>query len=86
MKSLAIYTALRAAVFIVVFGLLWLVFAGRVSVYAVVLLSLLATGLVSLFLFRKQSAEAGTALRGGLDKLKSRYRSARESEDVDDDE
>ena len=85
-KSLALYTALRVAVFAAVFALLWLVFGGRVSIWAVVLLSLLVTGVVSLVAFRSQSARAGVELTEVVDGFRRRYRASRAAEDVDDDE
>jgi hypothetical protein len=85
-KPLALYTVLRVVVFAAVLALLWLVFGGRVSIWAVVLLSLLVTGVVSLIAFRRQSAQAGAALSDLVGRVRSRYRSARAAEDVDDDE
>jgi len=85
-KSLALYTALRVAIFAVVFALLWLVFAGRVTIWAVVLLSLLVTGVVSLLAFRSQSARAGAALGDIATRIRIRYQASRAAEDVDDDE
>ncbi|HEY8789017.1 MAG TPA: DUF4229 domain-containing protein [Actinopolymorphaceae bacterium] len=86
MKSLALYTVLRVVVFAVVLALLWLVFGGRVSIWAVVLLSLLVTGVVSLVAFRSQSAQAGAALGDIVTRIRLRYRASRAAEDVDDDE
>jgi uncharacterized protein (DUF983 family) len=85
-KSLALYTVLRVVVFGVVLALLWLVFGSRVSIWAVVLLSLLVTGVVSLLAFRSQSAQAGAVLTGAAARVRSRYQAARAAEDVDDDE
>jgi len=85
-KSLALYTVLRVVVFAVVLALLWLVFGGRVSIWAVVLLSLLVTGVVSLVAFRSQSAQAGAALGDIVTRIRLRYRASRAAEDVDDDE
>jgi len=85
-KPLALYTVLRLAVFAVVFALLWLVFGGRVSIWAIVLLSLLVTGVVSLIAFRRQSARAGAALTEVVDGIRRRYRASRAAEDIDDDE
>jgi hypothetical protein len=85
-KSLALYTVLRLGVFAAVLALLWLVFGGRVSIWAVVLLSLLVTGVVSLVAFRSQSARAGAALAAVVDGFRRRYRASRAAEDVDDDE
>jgi uncharacterized membrane protein YccC len=85
-KPLALYTVLRVVVFAVVLTLLWLIFGGRVSIWAVVLLSLLVTGVVSLIAFRRQSAQAGAALGDVVGRVRSRYRDGRASEDVDDDE
>ena len=86
MRSLAVYTALRIAVFAVVFGVLWLVFGRWVSGWAVALLALVVTGAVSLLAFRRQSAEAGAALAGIGDRARHRYQTARAAEDVDDDD
>lgn len=85
-KSLALYTVLRVVVFAAVLALLWLVFGGRVSIWAVVLLSLLVTGVVSLVAFRSQSAQAGAALGDIVTRIRLRYRASRAAEDVDDDE
>lgn len=85
-KSLALYTVLRVVVFAVVLALLWLVFGGRVSIWAVVLLSLLVTGVVSLVAFRSQSAQAGAALGDIVTRIRLRYRASRAAEDVDDDD
>jgi len=85
-KSLALYTILRLGVFAAVFALAWLVFGGRVSIWAVVLLSLLVTGVVSLVAFRSQGARAGLALTGVVDGVRRRYRASRAAEDLDDDE
>ena len=85
-KSLALYTVLRVVVFAAVLTLLWLVFGGRVSIWAVVLLSLLVTGVVSLVVFRSQSARAGAELTALVGRGRSRYRASRAAEDVDDDE
>lgn len=85
-KSLALYTVLRLGVFALVLALLWLVFGGRVSIWAVVLLSLLVTGVVSLVAFRSQSARAGVALTELVDGFRKRYRASRAAEDLDDDE
>ena len=85
-KSLALYTVLRVVVFAVVLALLWLVFGGRVSIWAVVLLSLLVTGVVSLVAFRTQSARAGAAMGDIVTRIRLHYRASRAAEDVDDDE
>lgn len=85
-KSLAVYTVLRLGLFAAVLALLWLVFGGRVNIWAVVLLSLLVTGVVSLVAFRSQSAQAGVALTEVVGGFRRRYRESRASEDVDDDE
>jgi len=85
-KSLALYTVLRIVVFAVTLTLLWLVFGGRVSIWAVVLLSLLVTGVVSLLAFRHQSAQAGAALTDIVSRVRLRYRASRAAEDIDDDE
>ena len=68
------------------FALLWLVFAGRVSIWAVVLLSLLVTGVVSLVAFRTQSARAGAAMGDIVNRVRLRYQASRAAEDIDDDE
>jgi hypothetical protein len=85
-KPLALYTVLRVGVFAAVLALLWLIFRDRVSIWAVVLLSLLVTGVVSLVAFRSQSARAGAALTDIVGGIRSRYRASRAAEDVDDDD
>ena len=85
-KSLALYTVLRVVVFAAVLALLWLVFGGQVSIWAVILLSLVVTGVVSLIAFRSQSARAGAALNEIVTRIRLRYQASRAAEDIDDDE
>lgn len=86
MKQLALYTALRVAVLAVVFGVLFLVFGGRVSIWAVALLAIVVTGVVSLVAFRRQAAKAGVEMSAIVRRVGDRYASLRASEDIDDDE
>jgi len=85
-KQLALYTGLRIAVLAVVFGVLYLVFHGRVSVWAIALLAVVVTGVVSLVAFRRQAALAGAQLSAIVRRVGNRYAAMRASEDVEDEE
>lgn len=86
MKVFAIYSLLRLAVFVVVFGLLWLLFGRYVNTWGVAMLAVVLTAVVSFVALRRQGARAGENLRVIGASMRERLDQARAAEDVDDDE
>jgi hypothetical protein len=80
------YTALRTLVFLVIFGGLWLISRDRVSLLLVLALAFLLSGLVSLFLLRRQRDELAGRIAGRVARTRSRSRQRRREEDAEDDE
>jgi hypothetical protein len=80
------YTALRILVFLVIFGGLSLISRDRVSLLLVLALAFLVSGLVSLFVLRRQRDELADRIAGCVARTRSRSRQRTRDEDAEDDE
>jgi hypothetical protein len=82
-RTFLVYTLLRLAIFAACFGVLFLLFGSQTSPWLVALPALLFTSGLSWLLLRRQGAEAGQVLAGGLRSVRGRIDAATRKEDVD---
>jgi Protein of unknown function (DUF4229) len=78
------YTVLRILVFLVIFGGLWLISRDRVSLLLVLALALLVSGLVSLYLLRRQRDEMAGRVADRVRRTRSRVQESTRAEDAED--
>ncbi|HZX07842.1 DUF4229 domain-containing protein [Kribbella sp.] len=83
MKEFGIYTGLRAGLFAVCLGVLWVVLHTWLSIWPIALLALVVSSILSIFVLRA----ARDRLAGKIDtraaKISSRLEQARSAEDDD---
>ncbi|GAA1604507.1 MULTISPECIES: DUF4229 domain-containing protein [Kribbella] len=83
MKEFGIYTGLRAGLFAVCLGVLWLALHSWLSIWPIALLALIVSAILSIFVLRA----ARDRLAGKIDtraaKISSRLEQARSAEDDD---
>ncbi|WP_020392275.1 DUF4229 domain-containing protein [Kribbella catacumbae] len=83
MKEFAIYTGLRAGLFVVSFGILWVALRTWLTVWPIALVALLITSILSLFVLRAARDRLATTIESRASKMTSRIEAARRAEDDD---
>lgn len=83
LRRIAVYTGLRFVLFAVAYGLFWIVFRDRLSVWVLALLALLVSSIAALFLLRGHAEAAGQEFAGGYRSARGRLDEAKRREDDD---
>lgn len=83
MKEFAIYTGLRAGLFVVSFGILWAAFHTWLTIWPLLLIALIITSILSLFVLRAARDRLATTIESRATRMASRIESARRAEDDD---
>jgi ABC-type bacteriocin/lantibiotic exporter with double-glycine peptidase domain len=83
MKEFAIYTGLRAALFAVCFGALYLALNNWLTIFPVLLLALIVSSILSIFVLRAARDRLATKIEHRAEKISHRIEQARTAEDDD---
>jgi uncharacterized protein (DUF983 family) len=83
MKEFAIYTGLRAGLFVVSFGVLWVAFNNWLTVWPLLLIALIITSILSLFVLRAARERLASTIESRANRMASRIETARRAEDDD---
>ena len=83
MKEFAIYTGLRAALFAVCFGALWLALNNWLTVFPLLLLALVVSSILSIFVLRAARDRLAGKIEQRAEKISHRIEQARTAEDDD---
>ncbi|GAA1135837.1 hypothetical protein GCM10009630_38420 [Kribbella jejuensis] len=83
MKEFGIYTGLRAALFAVCLGVLWVVLHTWLSIWPIALLALVVSSILSIFVLRAARDRLAGTIDTRAQKISSRLERARSAEDDD---
>ncbi len=83
MKEFAIYTGLRAALFVITFAVLWAALHTWLTIWPLLLVSLIVTSILSLFVLRTARDRLATTLEARATRMTNNIESARRAEDKD---
>jgi len=83
MKEFAIYTGLRAALFVITFAILWVALHTWLTVWPLLLVALIVTSILSLFVLRTARDRLATTLEARATRMTNRIESSRRTEDQD---
>ena len=83
MKEFAIYTGLRAALFAVCLGVLWVVLHTWLSILPIALLALIVSAILSIFVLRAARDRLAGQIDTRAKKISTRLEQARSAEDDD---
>jgi ABC-type bacteriocin/lantibiotic exporter with double-glycine peptidase domain len=83
MKEFAIYTGLRAALFAVCFGALWLALNSWLTIFPLLLLALIVSSILSIFVLRAARDRLAGKIEQRAEKISHRIEQARTAEDDD---
>ncbi|GAA1595108.1 MULTISPECIES: DUF4229 domain-containing protein [Kribbella] len=83
MKEFAIYTGLRAALFAICFGVLWLVLHSWLSIFPLLLIGLIISSILSIFVLRAARDRLAGKIDTRAEKIATRLEQARSAEDDD---
>lgn len=83
MKEFAIYTGLRAALFAVCLGVLWLALGTWLSVWPIALLALIVSSILSIFVLRAARDRLAGKIETRAGRISTRLEQARSAEDDD---
>ncbi|MFD7156756.1 DUF4229 domain-containing protein [Kribbella sp. NPDC059898] len=83
MKEFGIYTGLRAGLFAVCFGIMWVVLRSWLSIWPIALLALVVSSILSIFVLRAARDRLAGKIETRAAKISSRLEQARSAEDDD---
>jgi F0F1-type ATP synthase membrane subunit b/b' len=83
MKEFAIYTGLRAALFAVCFGVLWVAFHTWLTIFPLLLVALILSSILSIFVLRAARERLAGKIETRAANISQRLEQARTAEDDD---
>ena len=83
MKEFAIYTGLRAALFAVCLGVLWVALHSWLSIWPIALLALIISSILSVFVLRAARDRLAGTIERRATRMSERIEAARRAEDDD---
>lgn len=83
MKEFAVYTGLRFVLFAACFGLLWVGLHNQLSVFALLLLALVLSSILSIFVLRAARDRLAGTIERRADRISKRIEESRRAEDDD---
>jgi ABC-type bacteriocin/lantibiotic exporter with double-glycine peptidase domain len=82
-KEFAIYTGLRAALFAVCLGVLWVVLHSWLTIFPLLLIALIISSILSIFVLRAARDRLAGKIETRATKISTRLEQARSAEDDD---
>ncbi|MGW6282877.1 DUF4229 domain-containing protein [Kribbella sp. NPDC055071] len=83
MKEFGIYTGLRAVLFAICLGVLWLVLHTTLSIWPIALLALIISSILSIYVLRAARDRLALKIEHRADRMSQRIQQARSAEDDD---
>jgi ABC-type bacteriocin/lantibiotic exporter with double-glycine peptidase domain len=83
MKEFGIYTGLRAALFAVCLGVLWVVLHSWLTIFPLLLIALIISSILSIFVLRAARDRLAGKIETRATKISTRLEQARSAEDDD---
>lgn len=81
MRDFAVYTGLRLALFVVAFGLFWLLFHQKLSIFPILLLALVTSAIASVFVLRSARERFAGTIDARARRMTERFEESRRAED-----